>query len=230
MSTDNERRAANLSRIIGRELERTQGDEAQESERFLKWLAREARSNQTSDERNASELAADDFAHRLAPRIKAQRLDQRLPRQPLQRRAASAICGLREAIAVASASRCAPLLDLSVAAGSGRALWDEACESWIEVLPGIPDGRYLGLKVSGDSMQPLLESGDVILVKLDAVPIHDDLVVAQRSENEYVVKRVSAISDSAIELESLNRSHETFSLTREVGVILGTVVARFQKA
>lgn len=128
------------------------------------------------------------------------------------------------------AVRCALLLDLSVAAGYGRALWDEPCESWIEVPLAIPHGRYLGLKVSGDSMLPLLESGDVILVKLDAIPIHDDLVVAQRSENEYVVKRVSAISDSVIELESLNRSHETFSLTREAGVILGTVVARFQKA
>jgi phage repressor protein C with HTH and peptisase S24 domain len=116
-----------------------------------------------------------------------------------------------------------------VAAGVGRALWDEPCEEWIEVPLSIPDGRYLGLKVSGDSMYPLLHSGDVILVKLDAAPAEDDLVVAQRSENEYVVKRVSAISDLAIELESLNHAHETFSLPRNPGAILGTVIARFEK-
>ena len=229
MSTDNERDDQILPRILGRELERDSGDKPAHSEQVLKWLARELRANQSTEERASSGRAAEEFAERLGPRIKAQRLDQRLPRQPLQEKLAPVICGLREAIEAASFSHCAPLLDLSAAAGPGRVLWDEPCEAWIEVPLGVPDGRYLGLKVTGDSMQPLLESGDVILVKLGAIPIHDDLVVAQRSENEYVVKRVSAISESVIELESLNRAHENFLLAREPGVVLGTVIARFQR-
>ena len=229
MSAEDERRLERLSRLVGRQLESDNDVDQDISERFLKWLANESRSNQTSLERSNTERAAIEFATRMGPRIKALRIDRRMPRQPLRRRPAAAICGLGDAIGIASISHCVPLLDMSVAAGAGRALWDEPCEEWIELPLTLPDSRYVALRVSGSSMEPVLESGDVILVKLDASPAEDDLVVAQRSENEYVVKRVAGISDFAIDLESLNPSFERFSLPRRKGAILGTVIARFHR-
>jgi Predicted transcriptional regulator len=230
MSADDERRLERLWRLVGRELELDQAHDERASKQFLKWLATEARSNQTSAEREATESAAEEFAMRMGPRIKALRIDRRMPRQALDRRPAPTVCGLGDAIGLASINHCAPLLDMSVAAGAGRALWDEPCEEWIQVPLSLPENRYLGLKVTGKSMEPLLESDDIILVKLDAVPTEDDLVVAQRAENEYVVKRVAGISDSSIELESLNPSYERFLLPRRKGVILGIVIARFHRS
>ena len=227
MPTEEERRLEKLSRLVGRELESDDGVDQDISEQFLKWLANEARANQTSLDRANTYKAAQEFATRMGPRIKALRIDRRMPRQPLYRLPAATICGLGDAMGIASINHCAPLLDMSVAAGAGRALWDEPCEEWIELPLTLPDNRYVWLKVCGKSMEPVLESGDVILVKLDACPVEDDLVVAQRSENEYVVKRVASISDSAIDLESLNPSYDRFSLPRHKGAILGTVIARF---
>jgi len=230
MSAEDERRLERLSRLVGRQLESDNDIDQDISERFLKWLANESKSNQTSLDRRNTERAAVEFATRMGRRIKALRIDRRMPRQPLRRRPAATTCGLGDAIGIASISHCAPLLDMSVAAGAGRALWDEPCEEWVELPLGLPDSRYIGLRVSGNSMEPVLESGDVILVKLDASPAEDDLVVAQRSENEYVVKRVAGISDFTIDLESLNPSFERFSLPRRKGAVLGTVIARFHRS
>src|SRR5690349_21025999 len=46
--------------------------------------------------------------------------------------------------------------DLSIAAGAGRELWDVECDSTIELPAHLPQGPYIALKVTGDSMEPLL--------------------------------------------------------------------------
>ncbi|HEX6575624.1 MAG TPA: S24 family peptidase [Gemmatimonadaceae bacterium] len=228
MPSERDKQLDVLSHLLGTALEHT--DEGfTECEPFLRWLAREARSELTSAEKEESEREAIAFARRVAPRIKAANLDRRLPRQPLEEVPAASPSGLREAINVAAQTRHAPLLDMSVAAGTGRALWEEPCDTWVKVPLPLPDGRHLALRVNGDSMNPLLESGDVILVGLDRPVSEGDMVVAQRSENEYVVKRVANLSDLVIELESLNPDHPRFNLRRQSGAILGVVVARFRR-
>ena len=62
----------------------------------------------------------------------------------------------------------APLAELGVAAGTGRELFDEPCDAWVALPDGLPPRRYVALRVVGDSMTPLLHSGDVVLVDLDA--------------------------------------------------------------
>jgi phage repressor protein C with HTH and peptisase S24 domain len=230
MDTDNDAHIETIARLLGRELDRISPDLDGAADSYLKWLAKEARLNQTRDERASSEADADNFARRMAPRIKAQHLARRFPIHALRTRPAAPASHVHDSIDASAAKRCAPLMNMSIAAGAGRALWDEPCEEWIEIPLSIPDGRYLALRVNGDSMQPFLESGDVVLVKLGAEPVRDDIVVARIRESEYVVKRVVAVSDILLQLESLNPAHAPFSLVRKSGSVLGTVVARFHRS
>jgi phage repressor protein C with HTH and peptisase S24 domain len=111
----------------------------------------------------------------------------------------------------------------------GRALWDEPCETWVELPPDLPADRYVALRVDGDSMEPVLSPHDVILVQLDTVPAVDDLVVARRPEEGFVVKRVASLTSREIELASLNAAYEPVTVRRTRSTVLGTVVARFTR-
>jgi len=123
----------------------------------------------------------------------------------------------------------APLLDLAVAAGQGRELWDGEPEAWIQVPKELPDARYVALRIAGHSMFPLLEQRDVILLQLDAFPKEGDLTVAYRPDEGYVVKCVGKILAREVELQSLNPEYEDFRVPKDSRHILGTVVARFFK-
>jgi phage repressor protein C with HTH and peptisase S24 domain len=122
------------------------------------------------------------------------------------------------------------LLDLAVAAGAGRELWDEFTDAWLELPDDIsPSERYVALRVAGDSMSPVLEPRDVILLKLGAEAAVDELVVAQIPDQGYVVKYVSAVRDNLIELKSFNPDYGTLSIPRNNHAIAGTVLARFRR-
>ena len=109
-----------------------------------------------------------------------------------------------QVVAAAARVRHAPAMDLSVAAGVGRELWDEPCDRWIPLPESAPDGRYVALRVTGDSMVPLLHDGDTILVKLGDEIVPDSVVVARVPDGGYVVKRVGGVAGSRVELASLN--------------------------
>ena len=121
----------------------------------------------------------------------------------------------------------APRLDLGIAAGAGRVLWDEPCYSWIAIPDDLPRGRFVALTVKGDSMLPLLHSEDVVLVKLGSDVARDSIVVARRPDDGYVVKRVGRVSGAAIELLSLNPDFAPTLIERAEGTVAGTVVLRW---
>jgi phage repressor protein C with HTH and peptisase S24 domain len=120
----------------------------------------------------------------------------------------------------------APVAELAVAAGAGRELWDQECESWVDVPSDVPSGRYVALRVAGDSMTPLLHSGDTVLVKLGTDVARDTVVVA-RCDDGYVVKRVGRATRRELELISLNPAFPPMQVRREEGAVLGTVVLRW---
>lgn len=180
-------------------------------------------------ERSDARKRAMESAKRLAPRIRARNCERRFPRRALISRSASSIAGISVAQALSRQSHCAPLVDLPVAAGEGRELWDEQCDTWIELPGEIPDARYLALRVAGDSMTPFLESRDVILVELGAEPAVDDVIVACRPDEGYVVKRVARIGARGIELDSFNPSYDSIRIPLGGRSVLGTVVARFRQ-
>lgn len=120
-----------------------------------------------------------------------------------------------------------PNIDLGVAAGVGRDLWDEPCDSWIELPEEMSPGRYLGLAVSGDSMEPLMHTGDTILVRIGPEVQSDTVIVARHPENGYVVKRVERLTPTSIHLASLNSGYPPVRIPRDPALIVGTVVMRW---
>jgi hypothetical protein len=204
----------------------TRGAGAEGDERLLDWLARDLRARQGERERLRADELADDFARRAQGRIAAARIARGCPVRALRDRLPAARGTVEQVGAIAAADRCAPWLDLGVAAGVGRELWDEPCERWVELPDDAPPGRYVALTVSGDSMTPLLESGDVILVRLGAEVRPESVVVARHPEDGYVVKRVARLTKRRVELASLNAAYPAIRIARDARLIVGEVVAR----
>jgi SOS-response transcriptional repressor LexA len=191
---------------------------ARAQERFFDWLARDLRLRQRAAERVEATERAMLFADQMIARLAATRAHvQMIDAAPasVSRRVASSDLG-----------RWAPLADLAVAAGTGRELWDQECESVVEIPAHSPAGRYVALRVAGDSMTPLLHSGDTVLVKLGPDVSRDSIVVA-RCDDGYVVKRVGRIERRELELVSLNPSFPPMRVARETDRVLGTVVLRW---
>lgn len=130
-------------------------------------------------------------------------------------------------LAAARGRRVAPLVELGVAAGTGRELLDEPCESWVALPDDLVPGRYVALRVVGDSMVPLLHSGDVVLVDLAGAVAAGGVAVARHPEHGYVVKRVGRWDARGLPLESLNSAHPTLTLVPGSGAMIGPVVLRW---
>jgi len=119
--------------------------------------------------------------------------------------------------------------ELAIAAGAGAELWELECDTLVELPPDVPRGQYLALRVAGDSMEPLLHSGDVLLVRLGAAPAVGTVVVARVPDHGYVVKEVRGISPEFLELHSLNPAYGPLRISRvdAEGAVLGTVLMRW---
>jgi SOS-response transcriptional repressor LexA len=195
--------------------------------RFLEWYAREARLTLSVAERQTLERGADRFVREVRARRAIQRSRVREVAAEPEMAPAWEEGTLAQVVAAAARVRHAPALDLSVAAGAGRELWDEPCDRWIPLPEGSPDGKYVALRVTGDSMVPLLHDGDTILVKLGDELVPDAVVVARVPDGGYVVKRVGGMAGSRVELASLNPDYPPIVIPRDASLVLGTVLLRW---
>jgi SOS-response transcriptional repressor LexA len=200
--------------------------EVYEDTQFADWLARESACHQSPVQQLATERAADRYARMMTVKVTAARLATKYPRFVLHERSALVPGTFAQVTELAAQERCAPRVDLRVAAGVGRELWDEGCDAWVELPNGVPAGKYVALTVGGDSMTPLLHDGDVILVNPHAKVARDSVVVARRPDDGYVVKHVARLGRTELELASLNPAYAPFTIARDPGAIVGTLVAR----
>ena len=194
---------------------------------FFEWYARDLRARQTPGQRAAMERRAAAFADRMTRRWAEERLGIRdravtpmIQRAPLSATAA-------QALDLTARLPKAPYLDMAVAAGAGRELWDEECTEWLDVPDDVPPGRHLALRVAGESMTPFLHEGDTILVKIGPELVPGSVVVARRPDDGYVVKRVGRVRARSVELVSMNPAYEPIQLPRDQRLLLGTVVLRW---
>jgi len=229
MASFDDRAIDNLMSAVGREVELSDSELAYQDERFLFWLANDLRAGLDREQRSTDEREAIEFARRAVTRLQIRLAEKRLPRRQLRERAATVNATLAHSIPAANRERCATILDLAVAAGSGRELWDEPCDRWLELPDDVPSGRYVALRVAGDSMAPVLDPREVILVQLDASPRVDDLVIARLPDHSHVVKRVASMKGSKMELASFNPEYESIYLARDPSPVVGTVIARFTR-
>ena len=69
------------------------------------------------------------------------------------------------------------------------------------------DGEYFGLQVKGDSMEPKISNGDVVIVRKQSDADDGDLVIALVNGDDAVVKRLKKYKDG-IALISNNPAYE----------------------
>ena len=198
-----------------------------ENPRFGSWLADEAR------EVVASGLELDpwtrDEVDGLAERIRASVLAEnsgvrRISGSPISVPAPERD-GVTGVVAVPQ-GRYAPWVQLAPAAGIGRELWDEDCDSWVSVPDDLAPGKYIALNVRGDSMLPLLHDGDSVLVSMGGGYRKGSIVVA-RTDDGYVVKRLERVTTHGVYLQSLNPDHPDVVVRNIPKPIVGSVVTRW---
>jgi SOS-response transcriptional repressor LexA len=195
--------------------------------RLLDWYARELRDTLTISDRARLTAGGIAFAEAFGRRqslaatgvasINEAPASSRVP-------AAESIADL---VSLGTKARHAPRADLAVAAGEGRELWEEPCSEWIALPDDVPSGRYLALTAHGKSMEPLLHSGDVFLLRLGSELERGTVVVGRHPDNGYVVKRVGTIGSLHVELTSLNPDFRPVRVPRDPSLVLGTVILRW---
>jgi phage repressor protein C with HTH and peptisase S24 domain len=114
-----------------------------------------------------------------------------------------------------------PLYDVRAAAGDGNFISEETLEKHLELtrrfvadLGTVPE-NLLGLRVVGDSMEPELSDGDVVLVNthLDAgVPPSEDIYVF-RLGSELLIKRLRPLEDGGALAVSTNPAYPPFEIS-----------------
>lgn len=68
-------------------------------------------------------------------------------------------------------------------------------------------GKFFGLRIKGDSMEPDIHDGDTVIVRQQEDAENDEIVIALVNGNDGVCKRLKKYSDS-IALVSLNAKYE----------------------
>jgi SOS-response transcriptional repressor LexA len=209
-----------LAEELGRELLRDPDHPSWSDARFLDWLATEERAG----DRHERGISDDDFRRRgeeFMARAQAKRLRMRREYGQLieNREEAGALVRPRRA-----GEGPVPVVELGIAAGVGRELWDEPVEAWIEVPSDIPEGQYVALKIVGESMAPLMHTGDIVLVRLGPEVQRDTVIVARHPEDGYVCKRVSRVRGETVELTSIESGRPIIVVPRDPSCIIGRVV------
>jgi phage repressor protein C with HTH and peptisase S24 domain len=79
-------------------------------------------------------------------------------------------------------------------------------------FPDLGDSRVYALEISGESMEPLLRAGDVVIVQPGAPVRKGDRVVVRTRKGEVMAKQLGRRTESSVELLSLNPSHPARTL------------------
>ena len=216
-----------LINLVGHAERERANSPAFEEPRFVGWLSNEARASGhgTAEALGRKEISA--LATRVLERASAERLGVHAVRGRAREIAHGIPAPVSHLVEESRDAGQSGVLDLAAAAGVGRELWDAVVDTCVELPPGLPKARYLALKVAGESMQPLLHTGDTILVRLGGDVKPDTVVVALLPDGGYVVKRAGRVTRSTLELLSLNPEYRPLHVDREEHTVLGTVVLRW---
>lgn len=122
-----------------------------------------------------------------------------------------------------------PRLDLGAAAGAGRVPGVEAAfdtfrfsRRWLEEQ-GLARAQLSAIRVEGDSMEPLLNDGDEILVDRAPRAFRDGIHVVRLGDT-LMVKRVASAGAGRVALLSQNFAYPPVEVAAEEIEIIGRVV------
>lgn len=197
-------------------------------------LARRRRRGGASAEDNGRLLSDDDrvqLRERILAAMHAEHLCVRDSERPLPTHAVTPPRLPRPEVLreMAGDHRALVVPELAIAAGAGCELWEVECTTAVEVPLDLPRGEYVALHVVGESMEPLIRSGDMVLVRVDGQAAVGTMVVARDPEHGYVVKEVGRLTSAWMELRSLNPGFPTIRVPSAGGAVLGRVVLRWRE-
>lgn len=105
---------------------------------------------------------------------------------------------------------------------------------WEEITQDMAStGQYFGLRIKGDSMQPRIVDGDVVIVRSQPDAESGDVVIVQVNGDTATCKKLLKHSDG-ISLISFNPAYEPMTFTNEQiksypVIVIGKVVENRQK-
>ena len=111
-----------------------------------------------------------------------------------------------------------PLIGLAQAGADGffndagfpvGASWEDICP------PGLQGENIYALEISGDSMAPVLRSGDKVIVAPNMTARRGDRVVVKTMDGEIMAKELAQMSEAEIKLRSINPDYEDRILDRK---------------
>jgi len=110
-----------------------------------------------------------------------------------------------------------PVIGLAQAGNDG--FFDDAGfpvgSGWDEVrVPDVRDQNLYALEIAGDSMMPVLRQGDRVLVSPNQSVRRGDRVVVRTKGGEIMAKELFKMTETTIELLSLNPEYEDRTLKR----------------
>ena len=122
-----------------------------------------------------------------------------------------------------------PRLDLGASAGPGAIAGGEGAfdafrfsRRWL-AEQGLESAQLSAIRVEGDSMEPLLNDGDEILVDRSPRPFRDGIHVVRLGET-LMVKRVASAGAGRVALLSQNLAYPPVEVAAEEVAIIGRVV------
>lgn len=122
-----------------------------------------------------------------------------------------------------------PRLDIGASAGPGALPDDEApfdafrfSQQWLSEQ-GLEGAQLSAISVAGDSMEPLLNDGDEILIDRRTQPFRDGVHVVRLGDN-LMVKRVASAGGGRLSLLSQNLAYPPIEVSAEEVEIIGRVV------
>ena len=121
-----------------------------------------------------------------------------------------------------------------VAAGVPIDAIEDVLEDWEEIPEAMAaTGEFFGLKIKGDSMQPRIAEGDVVIVRSQPDAESGDVVIVQVNGDTATCKRLMK-HETGISLISFNPMYEPINFTNEEierlpVTIIGKVVENRQK-
>jgi len=119
--------------------------------------------------------------------------------------------------------RILPLYSLAVSAGTGQFLDDSDYEN-LEVDDNVPLCANFGVRVSGDSMSPKFEDGQIVWVKQQQTLQNGEVGVFLYDDNAYLKKLNSA--SGGVRLVSLNPAYPEIIVAEEKSFrVLGKALA-----
>ena len=126
-----------------------------------------------------------------------------------------------------------PIYQVEVSAGYGATVETETSvarlafrRDWLEEI-GVYESKAATVVASGDSMEPTIHDGDVLLVDTDQRQVIKDAIYVVRQESLLYVKRLQRLYDGSIRISSDNKAYASEMVPkRELGSleVIGRVV------